>query len=104
MAEQHDSLTASIREFIKRVSESGIRIESAYLFGSHARKKANEWSDIDIAIVSPDFSADRFEERIRLTRLSTDIDSRIEPVPFRPADFIDEDPLAWTIKREGLRI
>jgi predicted nucleotidyltransferase len=104
MAEQHDSLTASIREFIKRVSESGIRIESAYLFGSHARKKANEWSDIDIAIVSPDFSADRFEERIRLTRLSTDIDSRIEPVPFRPADFTDEDPLAWTIRREGLRL
>ncbi len=104
MAEQHDSLPASIREFIKRVSESGIRIESAYLFGSYARRQAHAWSDIDIAIVSPDFSADRFEERIRLTRLSTEIDTRIEPVPFRPADFTDEDPLASTIRREGLRI
>jgi predicted nucleotidyltransferase len=94
----------TVREFVRKVSDSGIRVEAAYLFGSHARKKAHKWSDIDIAIISPDFSADRIEERIRLTRLSTDVDSRIEPVPFRPADFIDEDPLAWTIRREGLRI
>jgi predicted nucleotidyltransferase len=94
----------TVREFVRKVSDSGIRVEAAYLFGSHARKKADKWSDIDIAIISPDFSADRIEERIRLTRLSTDVDSRIEPVPFRPADFIDEDPLAWTIRREGLRI
>lgn len=105
MAEQHDySVTASVREFIKRVGESGIRIESAYLFGTYARNQAHAWSDIDVAIVSPDFSADRFEERIRLTRLSTEIDTRIEPVPFRPADFNDDDPLAWTIRREGRRI
>jgi predicted nucleotidyltransferase len=104
MAEQTDPLMKTVREFVRKVSDSGIRVEAAYLFGSHARKKAHEWSDIDIAIISPDFSADRFEERIRLTRLSTDVDPRIEPVPFRPADFIDEDPLAWTIKREGLRI
>jgi predicted nucleotidyltransferase len=104
MAEQTDPLMKTVREFVRKVSDSGIRVEAAYLFGSHARKKADKWSDIDIAIISPDFSADRIEERIRLTRLSTDVDSRIEPVPFRPADFIDEDPLAWTIRREGLRI
>jgi predicted nucleotidyltransferase len=104
MAEQTDPLMKTVREFVRKVSDSGIRVEAAYLFGSHARKKAHKWSDIDIAIISPDFSADRIEERIRLTRLSTDVDSRIEPVPFRPADFIDEDPLAWTIRREGLRI
>jgi uncharacterized protein len=104
MAEQTDPLMKTVREFVRKVSDSGIRVEAAYLFGSHARQKAHKWSDIDIAIISPDFSADRIEERIRLTRLSTDVDSRIEPVPFRPADFIDEDPLAWTIRREGLRI
>lgn len=104
MVEQTDPLMKTVREFVRKVSDSGIRVEAVYLFGSHARKKAHKWSDIDVAIMSPDFSADLLEERIRLTRLSTDVDSRIEPVPFRPNDFVDEDPLAWTIRREGLRI
>ncbi|OPY05729.1 MAG: Nucleotidyltransferase domain protein [Syntrophaceae bacterium PtaB.Bin038] len=104
MVEQTDPLMKTVREFVRKVSDSGIRVEAAYLFGSHARKKAHKWSDIDVAIISPDFSADRLEERIRLTRLSTDVDSRIEPVPFRPDNFTDEDPLAWTIRREGQRI
>ena len=32
------------------------------------------------------------------------IDSRIEPVPFRPEDFVDEDPLVWEVKKEGIAI
>jgi hypothetical protein len=32
------------------------------------------------------------------------IDSRIEPVPFRPEAFFDEDPLVWEIKKEGILV
>ena len=84
MVEQTDPLMKTVREFVRKVSDSGIRVEAAYLFGSHARKKAHKWSDIDVAIISPDFSADRLEERIRLTRLSTDVDSRSSPSPSDP--------------------
>ncbi|GAB4419553.1 MAG: hypothetical protein OHK0032_15430 [Thermodesulfovibrionales bacterium] len=34
---------------------------------------------------------DRFEERIRLMKLASEIDTRIEPAPFRPDTFVDED-------------
>jgi len=44
------------------------------------------------------------EERIRLMKLSATVDSRIEPVPFRPDTFVNEDPLAWEIKRKGIPI
>jgi hypothetical protein len=54
--------------------------------------------------ISPSRSKDRFEERVRLTSLSSSIDSRIEPGPFRPETFVDEDPLAWEIKRKGIRV
>ena len=58
-------------------------------------------------MVSPDFpniSDDRLEERVRFAKLSSAIDSRIEPVPFRPDTFVDEDPLVWEIKKEGIII
>ncbi len=37
-------------------------------------------------------------------KLSAAVNSRIEPVPFRPDTFVDEDPLVWEIKRKGLSI
>ncbi|MEK7399771.1 MAG: nucleotidyltransferase domain-containing protein, partial [Candidatus Poribacteria bacterium] len=79
----------------------GIKIDSAYLFGSFAKGTEHKWSDIDVAVISSDFSDNRFEEGVRLMKLSCDIDTRIEPVPFRPETFIDEDPLAWEIKKTG---
>jgi hypothetical protein len=33
------------------------------------------------AVVSPQISDDRFEERIRLTEIALSIDDRIEPLP-----------------------
>jgi hypothetical protein len=36
--------------------------------------------------------------------VSSDIDWRIEPVPFKPETFVDEDPLVWEIKKEGIPI
>lgn len=93
-----------IRVFLDKLAISGIHVESAYLYGSYAKGVANKWSDIDIAVISSGFTDDRFEEGVRLMKLSCDIDSRIEPVAFRPEDFVDEDPLVWEIKKEGIVI
>lgn len=94
----------AIQRFLAKLDEHGIRVETAYTFGSYAKGIENRWGDIDVAVVSSDFSNDRFEERIRLMKLASEIDSRIEPVPFRPDTFIDEDPLVWEIKKEGTAI
>jgi predicted nucleotidyltransferase len=102
MAETNALINNLACKFLDKIREQGIKIESAYLFGSYAKGKENKWSDIDIAIISQDFTEDRFQERVRLTEISYEIDSRIEPVPFRPENFVDEDPLAYEIKRSGL--
>lgn len=104
MARIDAPVAESIRRFLDHLGSEGIRVERAYLFGSFAGGKPSRWSDIDIAIVSPDVSEDRFQERVRLMLLSSSIDSRIEPVPFRPEAFVDEDPLVWEIKRKGIRV
>ena len=56
------------------------------------------------ALVSPDFTGDRFEDRRRIVPLRRKIDSRIEPFPFRPEDFYDGGMLVEEIKRTGVRL
>jgi uncharacterized protein len=98
------SVAELVRRFLVRLGDEGIRVDAAYLFGSIAAGTSNQWSDIDVAVISPDMSEDRFAERVRLTGFSSSIDVRIEPVPFRPDNFIDEDPLAWEIRRRGISV
>jgi predicted nucleotidyltransferase len=104
MVRTNASIDNLIRQFLSRLSAQGIRVKSAYLYGSYARGTETKWSDIDVAIVSPDISDDRLEERFRLVKTSAVIDSRIEPVPFNAKTFVDEDPLVWEIKKEGILI
>ena len=80
------------------------RVLKVVLYGSHAKGIAGTWSDIDLAVVSPDFSEDLFEERIRLMKLALVIDERIEPTPFRPEDFNENDPLVNEISESGVEI
>lgn len=94
----------SINKFINKLKEEAFRIDAVYLYGSYAKGMQHKWSDIDIAIISPDFSEDNFDEMVRLSIIAAHIDSRIEPVLFNPDTFVDEDPLAWEIKKEGIAI
>ena len=104
MAQIDNAILDKVQTFISVLKSNGISVESAYLFGSYATNHAGKWSDIDVAIISPDFSGDRLDERIRLMKFSTEVDSRIEPVPFHSSDFIDTDPLVGEIKKHGISI
>jgi predicted nucleotidyltransferase len=88
--------------FLEKLRNKGIIISKAYIFGSYANGKADKWSDIDIAVVSPNISEDRFEERVRLTKLAISVDDRLEPLPFNDKTFSDDDPFVQKIKNEGL--
>ena len=55
-----------------------------------------------MAVISPDFSDDLFEERLRLMRIAAFIDDRIEPHPFKAEDFESSNPLVSEIKKYGI--
>jgi predicted nucleotidyltransferase len=93
----------SVTRFLAAVQRQR-RIASAYLYGSQIKGTATDWSDIDLAIVSPDFATDLFQERVDLLRLAAQIDDRIEPHLFRPDDFTVNDPLVSEIRRTGVRL
>ncbi|MDD3014555.1 MAG: nucleotidyltransferase domain-containing protein [Candidatus Gastranaerophilales bacterium] len=68
-----------VKNFIKSVEERNIKIEAVFLFGSYAKNTADENSDIDIAVISPDFGKDFFDECVSLKEISEKIDFDISP-------------------------
>jgi predicted nucleotidyltransferase len=83
--------------YIKNLIEAGITIKKAYLYGSYAKEAATKDSDIDIAVISPDFSGDRFNDAIFLKKFRINIDLRIEPLPLKPEDFVEGNPIVSEI-------
>ena len=78
-------------------------IESVFLFGSYASGLASNDSDIDLAIVSRSFGDNRFNDNVKLGKLTWGIDTRIEPIGFTPEEF-ENRLLAQEIKKKGLKI
>ena len=103
MANILPSIEKSIQRFLNAVRRQ-YRIQAAYLYGSQTKGKATQWSDIDVAVVSPDFSDDLFEERLILMQLAAHIDDRIEPRLFKVETFNVNDPIASEIQKRGIRV
>ena len=95
-------------EKIKRLSvaleEIGIKVRSLYLYGSRAKGKAGRDSDLDVAIVSEDFSGDLIVDLKSILPALKKSDAAIEPVFYRPEDFREEDPLVWEIRHSGVKV
>jgi predicted nucleotidyltransferase len=104
VAKKHSGIRRAIREFLGSLEADNIRIQEAYLFGSYARGSAKEWSDIDLAVISQDFSGNRHDDMMRLIQYQVSSDTRIEPIPFHPDDFDGSDPLAAEILSHGIRV
>lgn len=75
-----------IEKYIEKICEN-YEIEAIILFGSYAKGTNNEFSDIDIAIITDDFENDIIDEELNLMRLRRDIDKRIEPHIIRIEDY-----------------
>ena len=103
MAEISVAVQRSIGEFLAAVREER-RITAAYVYGSEARGQAGPWSDIDVAIISPDFADDLFAAQLALMKLAAKMDERIEPRAFTPESFNLNNPLASAIQDTGIRI
>jgi predicted nucleotidyltransferase len=93
----------AVRDFLRALQRSDVRLRAAYLYGSHAAGNARSDSDIDVALVSEDFG-DWLADHKRIVGALLACDTRIEPVRFRPEEFCDENPLVWEIKTKGIRL
>jgi len=77
--------------------------EKIILFGSYAKGNFNEDSDIDIAVIFLDYN-NRIDRQVELMKLTRNIDSRIEPHPFRENEFNLSNPIVSEIVKYGEEI
>ncbi|PIQ72250.1 hypothetical protein COV86_04010, partial [Candidatus Roizmanbacteria bacterium CG11_big_fil_rev_8_21_14_0_20_35_14] len=70
-----------IENYIKVLIKNKINPEKIILYGSFAKEKAHQYSDIDIAVISDQFGKDEIEELMELERLTIDVSDRIEAIP-----------------------
>jgi len=104
MASKKDSTVKIVTRYIEELEKNRIHIIEAIIFGSYAKGTVKPESDIDVALISNAFVGDRFEDRRRIIPLRRKIDSRIEPLPFKPEDFNNGGALAEEIKKTEIVI
>jgi predicted nucleotidyltransferase len=93
-----------VLRFVKVLKAKGIRVEKAVLYGSYASGNIHAGSDLDLAVISPDFGKDRFEEGKMLHRLAWRVDPRIEPIPISLESYEKDKwiPLIHEITQKGI--
>jgi len=70
----------NIAKDYKELVSRYVDFDNVYLFGSHVKGYAKEFSDIDIAVVVNNLKSDYMQTVQLLWKLRIDIDVRIEPV------------------------
>ena len=92
-----------VLDYIEILKKDKLPIKEVIVFGSQAKKQARQWSDIDVCVISPKFK-DSFKALHYLLMKSYQVKAIIEPHPYHPQDFVNEDPLVWEIKKTGVRV
>ena len=104
MAEIPDTARSIIDRFLKELAKNGIKIEQAILFGSYAQGTFDEWSDIDLAVVSSKFEGERFLDREKIRRIKLKVSKLLEPIPYSPEEFKEGNPFIRHILETGIRM
>lgn len=92
-----------IKQFKSDISSTGLRIDRTILFGSYAKGNANEWSDIDLLLVSPDFNNNLFDNIDKYAQVNIKF-PEIEIHPYSTDNFKKEDLFLNEILKYGIRV
>ena len=93
------------RKLVELLNSNGIEVYEAYIFGSSARDKMDESSDIDVAIVSDKFTGVTFYDILKISKFRRAIDLKLEVHPFSMEEVLNDPPLFFVdIKSEGIPI
>jgi uncharacterized protein len=91
-----------VKQYIKIIPKD-FGVKKVFLFGSFAKGKEKDDSDIDIALVL-EYMPDFFYAQKQLMKLRRKIDLRIEPHPIKEQDFNSLNPFAYEIEQTGIVI
>ncbi|MHC5053127.1 MAG: nucleotidyltransferase domain-containing protein [Planctomycetota bacterium] len=96
-----------VRRYLRAARDEGIHVTRAVVFGSYARGDADEWSDIDLVVIAPEFDGPPDAGLVdRLWTLRAHTDSRIEPFACGEREWESDGsrPVIEIARREGVVI
>lgn len=95
-----------LKKYIEILRAEGISVSKAFLYGSYSENSATEDSDIDVLLVSDGF--DESDDKLvgKVWRLTSKINSKIEPVLVATSSYEDSEnsPLIAKVKDMGIQI
>ena len=99
------AIDRTITNYLKIIRKQYANIEKVYLFGTVAKGKSDQDSDIDLALIFNNLDdSKRFDIQVQLMFLASQIDSRIEPHPISHDNFYSGNPFAYEIRKTGIEI
>ena len=101
------TIVDSVKRYISELKNNAIPGSSVIIFGSQLSDNKNEWSDIDVLVVSPRFDGKgKYDDVLLLWRVAGRTDSRIEPVACGVDQWEHDgaNVIVEVARREGSRI
>lgn len=93
MVETRRQITTLVRRYVATLEERGIPVERVILFGSHASGHPRDWSDIDIAVISPKFDSLSLLERYEQLGLANrHLQAPLDIIGFSPSQVASCEP------------
>lgn len=95
-----------LKKYIEILRAEGITISKAFLYGSYGDNSATGESDIDVLLVSDGFEESNDRLAGKVWRLTSKVNSRIEPFLIGTKNFEKSEgsPLISKIKETGIQI
>jgi predicted nucleotidyltransferase len=93
-----------VKVLVDMLTENKIAVDKMILYGSYAKGKPHDHSDIDIAVISPSFKGKKtLEIQEKLAETLSNYLSIVEPVGYSSDDYQTAEPetLLGEIKRSG---
>jgi predicted nucleotidyltransferase len=102
-----ETVIAAVKRYLAGLPALGIHARQAVLFGSFARGRADEYSDIDLIVIAPEFDGSREISLVKKLWQATIVaDNRIEPIPCGEREWETDGgrPILEIARREGIII
>ena len=66
MFTKRSKINLIIKEYKKSLLDLGVRVQKIVLFGSYAKGRSHEYSDIDLIVISEDFKRMNLRQRLEV--------------------------------------
>ena len=98
------AVTSPVWGYLTTLQNQGVRITQAFVFGSWAKGSAHRWSDVDVAIISPQFTSWSTKASLLSKAMRGDF-AAVEAHGFHPKNFRPaENPVVNEITTHGIKI